>query len=226
MADLEYHGNYQWAAGTCPESDGAFKNAGMAVVRALDDLHSNAERLAKEKFVSAEGAAQMLAPYQERVVAEAARQRRLVSIAAAELKTAEDELFSPPALEPGDAAGASDDMQRRIWYDSLNANQRDEFEAQAKAGKHPEIVLALARSPVPGRGRAFGLTSYRAEIETKKAARVRALETRRRALAWAEGVLSVAPRVAQSAPSSERPVESPIERMTRARASMKPATTA
>lgn len=226
MADLEYHGNYQWFPGDCPESDGAFKSAGMAVVHALHDLHGNAERLAREKFASAEGAVKMLAPFQEKVVAEAARQRRLVSIAAAELKTAEDDLFSPPALEPGDAAGASDDMQRRIWYDSLSVNQRDEFEAQARAGKHPDIVRALARSPVPGRGRAFGVAAYRAEIETKKAARVRALETRRRALAWAEGVLSVAPRVAQSAPSSQTPVESPVERMTRARASMKPATTA
>jgi hypothetical protein len=219
MSDLVYHGSYEWFPGDCPEQDGAFKNAGMAVVHALHELHSNAERLAREKFASAEGAARMLAPFQEKVVAEAARQRRLVSAAAAELNAAEGELFSPGEPDPYDE-------RRQKWYDGLDATVRDEFEAQARDGKHPDIVLALARSPVPGRALAFGKACYRAEVETKKAARVRALETRRRALAWAEGVLNVAPRVAQSDPSSQTPVESPIERMTRARLSMKPATTA
>jgi hypothetical protein len=226
MADVDYHDVFNWHPGDCPEADGPIRYAGWAVVRALHGLHGHAAELAAEKHLSAEGAAEMLAPMQEKVIAEAARQRRVAAAAAAELNAAEDRLFSPPQLDSTDAAGASNDVERRAWFEGLNANQRDEFEAQVREGEHPGYAESLARSPNPGRARAFGLACYRAEVETKKGDRVRALEARRRSLAWLEGVLNVAPRCAQSNPWSQKPVESPIEKLTRARLSMKPHTTA
>jgi hypothetical protein len=226
MSDIDYHDIFNWHPGDCPEADGPIKYAGWAVVRALHGLHGYTAELAANKFVTAEGAAGMLAPMQEKVIAEAARQRRVAAAAAAELKASEDRLFLPPALDPGDVAGTSRDERRQVWFEGLNSNQRDEFEAQVRAGEHPGYAESLARSPNPGRARAFGLDCYRTEVETKKGDRVRALEARRRSLAWLDGVLNVAPRVAQSNPWSDKPVESPIERMTRARRSMKPTITA
>jgi hypothetical protein len=226
MADVDYHDVFNWHPGDPPESDGPVRSAGLAVVRALHDLHDHAAKMAADGYLTAEGAAEILAPLQEKVVAEAARQRRVVAAAAVELNAAEDRLFAPPPLEPGDAAGASDDTARRAWYESLDANQRAEFEAEVAEGKHPELVRALARSPVPGRARAFGIAAWHAQVEREKPGPVHYLERRRRGVAWAEGVLRVAPRAAQSNPWSQTPIESPIERMTRARSSMKPATTA
>jgi hypothetical protein len=226
MADVDYHDVFNWHPGDPPESDGPVRSAGLAVVRALHDLHDQAAKMAAEKYLTAEAAAAMLAPLQEKVVAEAARQRRVVAAAAVELNAAEDRLFSPPALDPTDAVGRSEDEQRQAWYDALNANQRVEFEAEVAEGKHPELVRSLARSPVPGRARAFGIAAWRAQVEREKPGPVHYLERRRRGVAWAEGVLRVAPRAAQSNPWSQTPIESPIERMTRVRSSMKPATTA
>ena len=228
MADdsFIYSDIYGWSAGDCPEEAGPFRNSGFAVIRALNSLDEHAKKLAKEKYLSAEGAEKMLAPHQAKVVDEVAQQLRVVSVAAAQLKAAEDSVFSPAALEPGDSVGASNDMRLQAWYDGLDANTRDEFEAQAREGKHPDIVKSLARSPVPGRARAFGLTSYRAEMARKNPVMVRALEERRRGLAWAEGVLRRAPRVAVSDPSSTKAPETAIEKMTRARLYMKPASTA
>ena len=226
MADFDYHDVFLWHPGNPPEEGGVFKDAGTAVIDALYDLHSNAERFAKQRHLSAEGAAALLAPYRAKVVAEVAKQQRVVAAEAAELNAAEHRLFAAPAIESSDAAGSSRDVERRAWYDALDANTRDEFEAQAREGKHPDIVRALARSPVPGRGRAFGVAAYRAEVERTKPAPVRYLERHRRGWAWAEGTLNVALRVAASDLTSDKRAETPQEKMNRARRSMKPHHTA
>jgi hypothetical protein len=224
--EFVYADAYRWTAGDCPEYAGAFKDAGMAVVQALNDLHNHTAKFAESKFLSAEGAAKLLAPHQERVVAEATRQRRAVSTAAAELDAAEHRLFLPPALEPGDAVGASNDVQIRWWFDNLSPNELSTVAAEVQKGEHRDLVLALARSPVPGKAKAFGQTYWRGIVEKESGHKVREIETRRRVKAWAEGVLNVAPRVALSKPWSDKPVEGPLERLTRARSFMKPTSTA
>ena len=224
--EFTYSDAYRWTAGDCPEYAGAFKNAGQAVIDVLTDLHNHTAQFAESKFLSAEGAAKMLAPHQERVVAEAARQKRVVAAAAAELDAAEHRLFLPPALEPGDAVGASNDTQIRWWFDTLSSNELSTVTAEVQKGEHRDLVLALARSPVPGKAKAFGQTYWRGIVEKESGHKVREFDARRRAKAWAEGVLNVAPRVALNKPWSDKPVEGPLERLTRARSFMKPTSTA
>ena len=224
--EFTYSDAYRWTAGDCPEYTGAVKDAGMAVVQALNDLHGHTAKFAESKFLSAEGAARLLAPHQEKVVAEAARQKRAVAAAAAELDAAEQRLFSPPALEPGDDVGGRSDERIYNWFNNLSPNELSTVTAEVQKGEHGDLVLALARSPVPGKAKAFGQTYWRGIVEKESGHKVREFETRRRAKAWAEGVLNVAPRVALSKPWSDKPVEGPLARLTRARSFMKPTSTA
>jgi hypothetical protein len=220
MADdsFIYFDIYRWSPGDCPEEVGPVRNAGMAVIRALNALDDQARKLDAEKYVSADGATKMLAPFREKVVEEVAQQQKMLPMWTGQLNAAEVHLFSPPHLDPTDAVGRSEDERRQAWYEKeLSDATRAEFEAQAREGKHPDVVQSLARSPVPGRALTFGASVYRAQFSTKNPGLVSALETRRRNLAWLEGVLNVVPRVVRSDPWSDKPVESPLEKMNRSR---------
>ena len=218
-----YHDVYEFHVGDCPNPrlDSSVRNNVLHASNSLRELHLQAPQVASDPFLTPEVKTEKLALAQAKVAADIARDRSWLPKAVRDLAADEEALFSPPALEPGDAVGISRDERRQAWFEGLNSNQREEFEAQVREGKHPGYAESLARSPNPGRAQAFGQSCYRSEVETKNAARVRALETRRREVEWAQASLDAMTRIVASDPWSTKHAESVMDRLTRGHAGRK-----
>jgi hypothetical protein len=212
-----YHDVYAFNVGDCPNPrlDSSVRNSVLGANNSLCALHLQAQQTDADQFLNEAGKTEKLASARVEVADKIARERSWLPKAVRDLEADEGELFSPG--EPHD----SNDMERRAWYDALDANTRDAFETEALAGQHVEIIKALARSPVPGRALTLGRACWRAEVERTKPARVRYLETRRLAVAWAEATLTAMARVVTSDPWALTSAETAHDRLTRGHAGRK-----
>jgi hypothetical protein len=212
-----YHDVYEFNVDDCPNPrrDSSVRNSVLGANNSLRALHLQAQRVGSDPFLTPDGKTEKLALEQAKAAAHIARERSWLPKAVRDLAADEEALFSPG--EQGD----SKDEERRAWYDALDVNTREGFEAQAREGKHPDLVKALARSPVPGRAGAFGRECWRADVEKKNAAGVRALKTRRREVEWAQASLDAMARVVASDPWSTKRAESAVDRLTRGHAGRK-----
>jgi hypothetical protein len=210
-----YHGVYEFHVGDSPNPrlDSSVRNSVLGANRSLRALHLQAQQIDADPFLNEAGKAEKLASARAEVADKIARERGWLPKAVRDLEADEAILFRPP----DDAK----DEERRAWYDGLDANTRDAFEAQAREGKFPDHVRALACSPNPGRAQTFGLSQWRAQVEREKPARVRYLETRRRAVAWAEATLNEMARVVTNDPWALTSAVKAVDRLTRGRAGRK-----
>jgi len=220
----EYHGAYQFESGPCPETqlDSSIRNSVLSANNSLRALHLQAQQLAADPFLTPEGKTEKLATVRAKLREDIAREQSWLPKAMRDLEADEAILFRPPPLDQTDAVGRSEDKQRQAWYEKeLSDAARAAFEAEAREGKHPDIIRSLARSPVPGRAQTFGRSTWRAQVEREKPARVRYLETRRRAVAWAEATLNAMARVVTNDPWALTSAETAIDRLTRGHAGRK-----
>jgi hypothetical protein len=215
-----YAGTYQWSAGSPPETSGPVVDSGAMVLDALNALDEQAAALAREGYMTQSGALKLLEAHRARVIDEATRQRSMLGLRTAELAAAEKKLFDPPKLEPTDVVGSQEDARRQVWFEKeLNSEQRTAFASQMLEGQgqHREIAASLARSPHPGAAQTAGRQAWRALVEGEKAGSASTLAARKRSLRWLESILTLAPKIAGSEPWNDKPHESPLEKMNRAR---------
>jgi hypothetical protein len=220
MSEDGNFGCYQVSLSECPEKgDSTIFNTVMGALHELNRVDEEAKRLADNAWFSKDGKLERLAPLQEKVVEEVARQQKKIAGFEADLAVAEDRLLLPPAIEPSDAVSVSNDRERREWFASLSANERTTIEAEMRNGAHDDLVVALARGPTPVAARGLGREIWRARVQQKRQSEVRALAARRQAIAWAGMSLQTINKYAAVNPWSNRPAETPVDKMNRGRPS-------
>jgi hypothetical protein len=219
----EYRDVFQFESGAGPDpgSESPASDAVAFANRALRELHQRAKELQANAYVTPEGRAKELLPLQAKVKATITRSREIAARAVAQQRVDEERLWAATPLDPTDAVGASNDAEARRWFDTLNADQVAVITAAVQRGEHQELVLALARSPTPGRGKSFGQTHWRASVEQKNGPKVRALAAQRRVAEWSVVSLNAMARVAATDPWAGRSPETAVQKLTRGHAGYK-----
>jgi hypothetical protein len=169
----------QFVLDDAPDPASHLRNLVLALVRdpnGLLALNAEGERLQADRRFSTEGRAAELVPLRTKFLDRVGRVQTTASIEAQKAVTAQTRLFQAPQLEPGDIVGRLDDADIRTWFESTSMEQFNIQVQQLSQTEQERIVVALARSPVPGRGRDYGLTIWSHKIEQdnpQEVARVR-----------------------------------------------------
>jgi hypothetical protein len=216
IADAGYHDVFAFEAGDGPDpGDSPANNAVAFANRALRELHTRAKELEANPFVTPEGRERELLPLQAKVKATITESRDIAARAVAQQKVDEDRLWAPPALDRADLVGQRTDERLCDWFDTLSADQVAVIEAEMAKGERRDLVEALARSPIPGKGKSVGQTHWRAAVERENGPKVRALASQRRVAEWSVFSLLAMARVAMTDPWAGRSPESLVDKLTR-----------
>ncbi len=161
----------------------------MALMGRLEDVTSEAKRLAEDRLLSNDGRAAKLAGAWEPVRGALNQLEGVLTAEASQIEDVEKEVFKVPALEPTNIVQALSDVERRRWFNELDPETRLKYARAMYEGKHEDIIAALVRSPIPGLARDFANAAWRASVERKHPQRVQGLAKRRDRLEWARAAM-------------------------------------
>jgi hypothetical protein len=220
----KYHDVFAFEAGNGPApGDDPANNAVRVANLALRELHLKAKELDGNVYVTAAYRDKVLVPLQAEALATVERSKSIAERAAAQLEIDEERFWAPPALDP--THGATENRDERIcrWFDTLSPEQASAIEAEMAQGKRMREIEALARSPIPGKGKAVGQTYWRAALERKNGPKARALAAQRHVVAWADVSLQAMKRVVMSDALARNSPETSVDKLTRGHAGVKAA---
>jgi hypothetical protein len=169
----------------------------LRTVRALLELDQAAAGAKDDPTLSDVVREGKLAPIRANLEQTIQEQKKLHDMWQAQLVAQEDALYAAPPRESSDIVGEFRDQKMRDWFDGLAPAQRTEIMAAVDRGEHRELVLALARDPVPSLGRTMGIGQWRASVEKTRPNELKALEQRRYAIEWARAAIDSAESILQ-----------------------------
>ena len=164
-------------------------NGVWAVMNRIEDVKTEAKRLASDRLLSPEGRVAKLAPAWEPVRGALNQLEGVLTAETSQMESIEKEVFAVPAIEPSNVVEALLDVERRRWFNELDSDTRLKYAREMYEGKHQDLIAALVRSPIPGLFRDFANAAWRASVERKHPQRVQGLAKRRERVEWARAAM-------------------------------------
>jgi hypothetical protein len=142
------------------------------------------ERLLADPRFTNEGKGELVAEARAKLNQKIEASRGRVRLPEADYAGAVNKLYAVSA--PTDASERADDAELRAWYSATPVDQRQRGLAEMSAAEKDRLLLALARSLVPGVAREYGRSERQKQIAAANPDAVKRLAEQKALLDWAD----------------------------------------